>query len=138
MTPTVHDQAGEERSAKGQSRNSQQNQKRDAEKEARGLQREFRSYVWGISLALVTTAIPFALVHWAVLPRFQALVVTGVFALIQVICHFRFFLHVDLRRQKREDLQLILFSGLLLLLMAGGTVWIIANLASRMSGHSAS
>lgn len=57
------------------------------------------------------------------------------FAVIQVICHFRVFLHVNLAREKREDLQLILFSGLLLLIMAGGTVWIIANLAGRLTGH---
>ena len=107
----------------------------DAAREARELRREFRSYVWGIVLALITTAIPFALVHWHVLPRSEALIATGVLALIQVICHFRFFLHVSLARQKREDLQLILFSTLLLLIMAGGTIWIMVNLAARMMGH---
>jgi cytochrome o ubiquinol oxidase operon protein cyoD len=94
--------------------------------------KEFRSYVWGIGLALLLTLVPFALVHWAAMPQFSLLIVIGVLALIQMVVHFRFFLHIGLR-QKREDLQLILFSVLLLAIMVGGTVWIMASLATRMA-----
>ena len=34
--------------------------------------RDFRSYVWGIGLALLLTLVPFALVHWVGIPRFPA------------------------------------------------------------------
>lgn len=98
--------------------------------------REFRSYVWGIGLALCLTLVPFALVHWGLLSRTESLATIGVFAFVQVVVHFRFFLHIDLAKQQREDLQLILFSALLLLIMGCGTLWIMANLASRMSGHT--
>lgn len=94
--------------------------------------REFRSYVWGLSLALLLTVVPFALVHWAGLPRLPLMIVIGVFALVQMLVHFRFFLHIGLR-QNREDLQLILFSALLLTLMVAGTIWIMASLALRMA-----
>ena len=50
----------------------------------------------------------------------------------QIIIQVRYFLHIDLSRQKREDLQLILFSLLLLTVMAGGTIWIMGSLAGRM------
>lgn len=93
---------------------------------------EFRSYVWGIGLALLLTLVPFALVHWKAIPRFSLLVVIGAFALVQMLVHFRFFLHIGFR-QKREDLQLILFSALLLTIMVGGTIWIMASLAMRMA-----
>ncbi|MEH6952060.1 cytochrome C oxidase subunit IV family protein [Nitrobacter sp. NHB1] len=93
--------------------------------------REFRSYVWGIGLALLLTVAPFALVHWAAIPRFSLLIVIGVFAVVQMLVHFRFFLHIGFI-QKREDLQLILFSALLLTIMVAGTVWIMASLAARM------
>ena len=93
---------------------------------------DFHSYVWGIGLALLLTLVPFALVHWMALPRFDVLIVIGAFALVQMIVHFRFFLHIDLR-QKREDLLLIAFSALLLSIMVLGTVWIMASLASRMT-----
>jgi cytochrome o ubiquinol oxidase operon protein cyoD len=94
--------------------------------------RDFRSYVWGLSLALLLTLVPFALVHWPGIPRFRLLIVIGAFALVQAIVHFRFFLHIGFR-QKREDLQLVLFSALLLIIMVAGTIWIMVSLAARMS-----
>ncbi len=94
--------------------------------------KEFHSYVWGIALALVLTLAPFALVHWpAVMQGSSLLSAIGAFALAQMVVHFRFFLHIGLR-QKREDLQLILFSTLLLVIMVAGTIWIMGSLAMRM------
>jgi cytochrome o ubiquinol oxidase operon protein cyoD len=52
--------------------------------------------------------------------------------LLQIIGHFRFFLHIDLRKSARDDLQLILFSSLITLLMVGGTLVILFNLRHRM------
>ncbi|MGC1358484.1 MAG: cytochrome C oxidase subunit IV family protein [Xanthobacteraceae bacterium] len=94
--------------------------------------RDLHSYIWGVGLALPLTVVPFALVYWAAMPRFWLLFAIGGFALTQIVVHFRFFLHIDPPRQKVDDLQLILFSGLILFVMAGGTIWIMANLAMRM------
>lgn len=93
---------------------------------------EFLLYLWGVAVALALTLVPFALVHWARLPRGYLLAVIGVFAFVQIAVHFRFFLHITFTR-KREDLHLILFSALLLIIMVAGTVWIMANLALRMA-----
>jgi len=94
--------------------------------------RELNSYLLGLLLALVLTGIPFSLVYEPVLPRFWTLIAIGALALIQVMVHFRFFLHIDPPRQKLDDLHLMLFSALILLMMAGGTIWILSNLAVRM------
>ena len=94
--------------------------------------REFRSYVWGVGLALLLTVVPFALVHWAAIPRISLLIVIGAFALAQMLVHFRFFLHIGFNHN-REDLQLILFSTVVLFIMVAGTVWIMASLAARMA-----
>jgi len=94
--------------------------------------RDFRSYVWGIGLGLILTLVPFALVYWAFIPRFPLLIVIGASALVQMVVHFRFFLHIGFK-QKREDLHLILFSALLLIIMVAGTIWIMASLALRMT-----
>ena len=94
--------------------------------------REFISYVWGIVLALALTLIPFALVNWGVLAHRALLITIGAFALVQMIVHFRFFLHIGVKR-KREDLQLILFSAAVLVIMVAGTLWIMASLATRMA-----
>ena len=94
--------------------------------------RELRSYLTGLALALILTLIPFGVVTWAGWSTGAALWLIAAFALAQIVVHFRFFLHIDLSQQKREDLQLILFTVLLLAIMAAGTIWIMANLYTRM------
>ncbi|WP_277811162.1 cytochrome o ubiquinol oxidase subunit IV [Chromohalobacter canadensis] len=93
---------------------------------------ELRSYVVGYVLALILTLTPFALVAWSDLSNMKLWSVIGICALIQIVVHFRFFLHVSLAKQKREDLHLILFTTLILVIMVGGTLWIILNLYTRI------
>lgn len=93
---------------------------------------EVHSYVWGICLAIVLTLVPFGLVRFGGASRATVLIVIGVLAFVQVVVHFRFFLHIGFHQQ-REDLQLILFSAVILLLLVGGTIWIMGSLASRMA-----
>lgn len=95
-------------------------------------QRDFRTYVWGIGLALLLTLVSFALVRFANTPRIPLLIFIGTLAVLQILIHFRCFLHISFK-QKREDLHLILFSTLLLTIMVGGTIWIMGSLAIRMS-----
>lgn len=99
---------------------------------AKAERRDFYSYVWGVSLALFLTLVPFALVQWAVMASPALFITIGVFALVQMIAHFRFFLHIGSQR-KREDLQLIVFSAILLFIMVVGTIWIMADLTIRMA-----
>jgi cytochrome o ubiquinol oxidase subunit IV len=94
--------------------------------------KDYRSYVWGVALALPLTLVPFALVHWGGESRLTLLLIIGALALVQMIVHFRCFLHIRLS-QRREDLQLILFSTLVLFIMIGGTVWIMGSLMLRMA-----
>lgn len=94
--------------------------------------RERRSYLTGLALALILTLIPFGAVAWGGWSTGAVLWLIGGSALVQIVVHFRFFLHIDLSQQKREDLQLIMFTVLLLAIMASGTIWIMANLYTRM------
>lgn len=93
--------------------------------------RELRGYLWGYGLAILLTLAPFGVVNWKALPQHGLFLAVGACALAQVIVHFRFFLHIDPPRQNVDDLHLILFSGLLLFFMIGGTVWILSSLAVR-------
>jgi cytochrome o ubiquinol oxidase operon protein cyoD len=95
---------------------------------------ELRSYIWGAVLALVLTAAAFGLAVFKLLPITVLLPVIGVLALAQIIIQFRFFLHIDLSSSKREDLQLILFTGLLIFIMVAGSIWILWSLDARMMG----
>lgn len=94
--------------------------------------RDRRAYLTGFVLAAILTIIPFSVVWGQLLPRSGAILVLVICAIAQIIVQVRYFLHIDLSRQKREDLQVILFSSLLLFIMAAGTIWILGNLAIRM------
>ncbi|MCE4224957.1 cytochrome-c oxidase [Methylobacterium sp. C25] len=93
---------------------------------------DLATYAFGYLLALVLTGAAFALVRWRWAGGTKALAVVFGLALAQAIVHFRCFLHVDLKRSARDDLQLILFSTLIVLLMVGGTLVVLLNLRMRM------
>jgi cytochrome o ubiquinol oxidase subunit IV len=94
---------------------------------------ELRSYLIGFGLALTLTLAAFAVVViGGGLEPMHRIALIAIFGLVQLVVHFGFFLHIDFSKQKREDLHLILFSVLLLIIMVGGTIWIITNLAMRM------
>lgn len=92
---------------------------------------DFRSYCIGGVLALLLTALAFALVAFGSLPLFERLVALAALAVVQIVVHFRYFLHISWRSH-RDDLQLVLFTSLILFLMVGGTIWILFNLHERM------
>lgn len=94
--------------------------------------KERRAYLIGFSMALCLTLVPFLAVVVPWVSRGAAIWVIAVCAVIQIVAQFRYFLHIDLSRQKREDLQLILFAMLIVIIMMAGTIWIMANLATRM------
>ena len=93
---------------------------------------EQRNYCIGLCLALVLTVIAFGLVWLKMVSGTQALAVLGVLALVQVVVHLRFFLHIDLGKSHRDDLMLILFTSLILLLIVAGTIWILWDQHARM------
>lgn len=92
---------------------------------------ERRRYVIGFLASATWTAVAFGVVVVRLEPTL-ALAIISVAAIAQVLVQLRFFLHIDLSRQKREDLQLILFTLLLLAIMVAGTVWILTDLHQRM------
>jgi cytochrome o ubiquinol oxidase subunit IV len=90
-----------------------------------------KTYPIGFALALVLTAIPFSLVAARALPRSLALIVIAVAAVLQVLVHLRYFLHLDLKSRRDENvwrsrLQLVF-------VMIGGTLWIMLDLNERMA-----
>ena len=98
-----------------------------------GIDRDLRPYLTGFALALILTAIPFALVAFNPLPKPTTLIIIGVAAAIQVLVHLRYFLHLDLTSTPRENLVAIVFTAILIVLMVGGSFWIMFDLHSRMA-----
>jgi len=92
--------------------------------------KEFRHYLIGFALATVLTIIPFTLV--ATVGGKVSFFVLILCAILQLIVHLRFFLHLSFKGQQKEDLQLVLFTGLILVIMIGGSIWVLGDLYTRM------
>jgi cytochrome o ubiquinol oxidase subunit IV len=90
------------------------------------------SYLSGFGLAVLLTLLPFSCVAWSGFSRDDILWIIAGAAVVQIAVHLRFFLHVDLTQAQREDVQFIVFSFLIVAMMAGGTIWILGNLRYRM------
>ena len=93
---------------------------------------DLRSYLWGFVFSVVLSVAAFAVMLSGILGREATMVVLGCLGLLQLFVQLRYFLHIDGRRESKEDLYLILFSVLVLLMMVIGTVWVLGDLAGRM------
>jgi cytochrome o ubiquinol oxidase operon protein cyoD len=90
-----------------------------------------RGYLVGLLLALALTVVPFGLVHFRLAEATTALLVIAVCAIVQILVHLRWFLFVE-QAPPREHLMALAFAALLVLLMVGGSLWIMTDLAHRM------
>lgn len=85
---------------------------------------EFRHLLLGLASASALTATAFALVPFST--RWMPVALGGL-ALVRIAAQSRYFLHVDLKKSHRDDLQLVLFAGLVIAMMASGSIWILFN-----------
>ena len=90
-----------------------------------------KNYLIGFALAVVLTAIPFALVAMGVLPRSTTFVIVALAAIAQILVHLRFFLNLGLASTPRENLLAMAFAAVLIVIMVGGSMWIMFDLDYR-------
>ena len=92
-----------------------------------------QSYLTGFVLALVLTVIPFGLViAGGALSRSVVVWGIGLAAIAQVFVHLYYFLHLNAAAGGRLNLPVLLFTALILVIVAGGTLWIMVNLHHQM------
>ena len=90
------------------------------------------TYLTGFILALILTAIPFAIVMsggFAPAATIFAIFATGV---VQIVVHLHYFLHLDTSSAARWNVAALLFTILILTLFVGGSLWIMWTLNYRM------
>lgn len=92
------------------------------------------AYLNGFALAVVLTAIPFAVVGFGILSGTAAIVVIAICAVLQVIVHLLFFLHINTKTTPSENILFLAFAGVLIFIMVGGSLWIMVDLHHRMFG----
>ena len=96
-----------------------------------------RSYLTGLVLALALTAIPFSVVYFKLLAGSAVLLVIAAAAIIQIVVHLKYFLHLNLTDTPRENLLALSFAAVLIFIMVGGSLWIMFDLHHRMALPSA-
>lgn len=92
-----------------------------------------KEYVTGFLLSLVLTAIPFWLVMAKVLPTpgITALVIVA-FAMVQVVVHMVYFLHMNPKSEGGWNLLALIFTAVLLVIVLIGTLWVMHHMNSNM------
>lgn len=91
-----------------------------------------KTYLTGFILAIVLTLISFGLVMSADVPRQWAVWGIIVAAVVQMLVHLHYFLHLDRSSSARWNLVAIAFTVFMLIIFVGGTIWVMYTLNSRM------
>jgi cytochrome o ubiquinol oxidase operon protein cyoD len=92
----------------------------------------FKSYATGFILSIILTVIPFALVMSGTLSG--AAVLCGIFAaaIVQILVHLHYFLHLDTSSAMRWNVLAVLLTLLIMTLFVWGTLWIMGHLNYRL------
>lgn len=100
--------------------------------ESMGAHSSRKSYIIGFVLAVFFTLISFAMVWVENVPKHVAVIGLFVAALLQMLVHLRYFLHLDSSSAQRWNVVLLGFVALLVFIFVGGTMWVMFTLNSNM------
>ena len=92
-----------------------------------------KEYMTGLLLSLLLTAIPFWLVMAKVLPTptITTLVILA-FAMVQVVVHMVYFLHMNPKSEGGWNLIALIFTAVLLVIVLIGTLWVMHHMNTNM------
>lgn len=95
-------------------------------------QATMKSYAIGFILSMVLTAVPFALVMYGELSSVATVIAIFSAAVVQILTHLHYFLHLNGSSKARWNVLALLFSVLIMILIIGGTLWIMYHLNYRL------
>ncbi|APH57085.1 Cytochrome O ubiquinol oxidase protein cyoD [Granulibacter bethesdensis] len=90
------------------------------------------SYITGFILSVILTAAAFLIVAYKLIPEHLILPGVAALAVIQILVHLVFFLHMNASSEQRWNVTAFVFSVVVLLILVSGSIWIMYNLTSRM------
>ena len=91
-----------------------------------------KNYIIGFVLAFLLTCVSFIFVITGIFSKQIAIAGIIVFAVVQMIVHLHFFLHLNTSSGVRWSLYTLLFAFLLVAFFIGGTIWVMFTLNQRM------
>ena len=89
-------------------------------------------YVVGYLFAVMLTIGSFALAMTHTISKEATLTGLFVFAVLQMLVHLHYFLHLDRSSQQRWNIIALAFTALLLFIFVGGSLWVMFTLNARM------
>ncbi|KWR89841.1 cytochrome o ubiquinol oxidase subunit IV [Cupriavidus sp. IDO] len=92
----------------------------------------FKSYAIGFILAVILTVIPFKLVMDGTMDKGTILWIILGMAVVQMLVHLKYFLHLDTSSEQRGNVVALLFTALILVIVVAGSLWIMHNLNANM------
>lgn len=93
----------------------------------------FSGYMTGFVLSIILTAIPFWLVMAKVIAdRNTAVLVLGGFAVIQILVHMVFFLHMNGKVEGGWTLLATIFTVVFVAITIAGTLWVMFHMNANM------
>lgn len=92
-----------------------------------------RGYLTGFALAVLLTAVPFALVMTGVIadPRVTAGIVMAL-ALVQIVVHMIYFLHMNTRSEGGWTLMALIFTVIIVAIALSGSLWVMYHMNQNM------
>ena len=102
----------------------------------------FSGYMIGFFLSIILTAIPFAVVMGDVFDnRNTTVAVIAFFAVVQIIVHMVYFLHMNARSEGGWNLLALVFTAVLVVIVLAGSLWVMyhmnTNMMPTMTPHEA-
>jgi cytochrome o ubiquinol oxidase operon protein cyoD len=92
-----------------------------------------RGYLTGFVLSVILTAIPFWFVMTGALGSKQATaIVIMTFAIVQIVVHMIFFLHMDAQSEGGWSLMALIFTLILVVIALTGSLWVMYHLNINM------
>lgn len=97
-------------------------------------QSSHQSYNVGFLLAAILTLVPFGLAMYPSLPRHLTFLLVLVCAVVQILVHMLFFLHLTTAREQRWSLVAMVFTVVIIVLLVGLSLWIMYYVHANMLG----
>ena len=91
-----------------------------------------RDYVIGFVLSVILTAIPFWLVMTMPLSAGATGAIIMGFAVVQIVVHMVFFLHMTPKAEGGWSLTSLLFTVIVVVIMLAGSLWVMHHLNTNM------
>lgn len=95
----------------------------------------YRSYLIGLGLSILLTAIPFILVMTSAMSGSAIVVTIVAFAVVQIGVHLVFFLHLNSSSEQRWNVVAFAYTVVVLAILVGASIWIMYHLNYNMTPH---